>query len=112
MLLYALNVRREQWTKDQSAVRLPAGNLLGALKNYQQWVMLYASSREEEPGYFGLVQILGVHPDNEEPKFIFVELGPVVSFDIPVTLAQIYGTIITNPSIAMPTLFASFPTLS
>lgn len=91
MLLYALNVRQEQMNASGTVVRLPAGNLRAAMRNYLQYVMLFASSREEEPGYLGLVKILGVHPDLKEPKFIGIELGAIQRFEIPVTLEQIYG---------------------
>lgn len=74
-----------------TAVRLLAGNLRAALKNYLQYVMLFAPSREEEPGYLGLVKILGVQPDIEKPGYICIELGAIQRFEVPVTLAQIYG---------------------
>lgn len=90
MLLYALNVRQQQMSAKGTAVSLPAGNLRAALKNYLQYVMLFASSREEEPGYLGLVKILGVQPDPDKPGFIRIELGTIQRFEIPVTLAQIY----------------------
>lgn len=91
MLLYALNVRREQISASGTAVSLPAGNLRAALKNYLQYVMLFASSREEEPGYLGLVKILGVQPERDKPRLIRIELGEIRRFEIPVTLTQIYG---------------------
>jgi hypothetical protein len=91
MLLYALNVRKEQISASGTAVSLRVGNLRAALKNYLQYVMLFAPSREEEPGYLGLVKILGMHPQLEKPGFICIELGPIQKFEIPVTLAQIYG---------------------
>lgn len=91
MLLYALNVRQQQMSASGTAVSLLAGNLRAALKNYLQYVMLFASSREEEPGYLGLVKILGVQPDPEKSGFIRIEFGAIQRFEMPVTLAQIYG---------------------
>ena len=74
-----------------TAVSLPAGNLRAAMKNYLQYVMLFAPSREDEPGYLGLARILGVQPDRARRGHILVELGLVRRFEIPVSLEQIYG---------------------
>jgi len=76
---------------DGTTVRLHAANLRSAMRNYLQYVMLFASSREDEPGYLGLVKVLGVEPDSDRPGSIQVELGLTQKFEIPISLQQIYG---------------------
>ena len=74
MVLFALNVRSTQLSKDGAALRVARQNHYRALRLVDHEVVLYRPRDEAPGGYFGMAQILGVEVDISHPDFIWLEL--------------------------------------
>lgn len=68
MLQYVLNVRQAQLNKAGNALRIYRTNVRKAWRLVGREVLIYAPAGEPDPGYRGVSEILGVHPDLENPN--------------------------------------------